>query len=90
MSKLINYLHYSKRDIKESDLRAHLHNSVDAGMHSAKLPHREALSARCVGGGGVRTLDFSPPCTELGKNVPCSPLQGRCPCGSLAKRPGLR
>ena len=40
---------------------------------------------RHIEGGGVWTADISPPCTELGKNVPWRGLQGRCPCGSLAK-----
>ena len=56
---------------------------------SAKLPHREALSVSHNAGRGERTPDLSHPCTGLGKNVPWSPLQGLCPCGSLAKELGL-
>ena len=41
-------------------------------------------------GTGVWTPDFSPPCTVIARNVPCSPIQGRCPCGSLAKRSDFR
>ena len=34
--------------------------------------------------------DFCHPCTELGKTVLCSPLQGVCPCGCLAKGVAFR
>ena len=51
----------------------------------AKLPHRESLSVRHVEGRGGRTPDFGHPCTPHAKNRPLRPLQGRWPCGSLAK-----
>ena len=68
----------------------YLSTTVEDGMESAKLPHREALSVRHNKGRGVRPPDFCHPCTELGKNVLCSPLQGVCPCGCLAKGVAFR
>ena len=69
---------------------AHLHNSVGGKCIFAKQPHREALSVRHNEGLGACPPHFSHPCTVLGKNVPCSPLQSGCPCGCLAKDSEVR
>ena len=63
----------------------YLSTTVEDGMESAKLPHREAFSVRHNKSLGARTPDLGHPYTGLGKNVPWIPLQGGCPCGSLAK-----
>ena len=51
----------------------------------AKLPHLDGHSVCHNDGRGERTLVIGPPCTDYVKNRLLSPLQGRCPCGSLAE-----
>lgn len=46
------------------------------------------ISGSSAAGYGERVADLRPPCTDLGKNVPWSPLYGRCPCGSLVEMMG--
>ena len=56
-------------------------------IHSfpAKQPHPGTLSVRYVEGYGERPPDIGHRRTVFVKKRPLRPLQGRCPCGSLAK-----
>lgn len=59
-------------------------------MDSAKLPHRETPSVRHMEGNGERTLVLGPWCTVSGPKRHLRHLQGRYPCGCLAKGPDFR